>query len=71
MRACVRACRVALLSWLKLVNIKYDPAFICPVCCHLPDHKKSFCMDGICMGQPRSMQKFPFKVVTNGIVDNM
>ena len=48
-----------------------DEAFQCPICRHLPDHKKTIVIDGIVMGLQRSRRMVWKDLPTEGHVESM
>jgi hypothetical protein len=63
--------RYALQSFLKLIDTTCDEAFQCPICRHLPDHKKTIVIDGIVMGLQRSRRMIWKELPTEGHVESM
>lgn len=50
-------CRKALLEFMKLLDIKYDAAFSCPICATLDHSQIALVIDGKEMGMNRALSK--------------
>lgn len=68
-------CKTTVLSALKgflhLLGTHLDPAFVCPVCSHLPDHQRTVVLDGLVMGMQRVQRKVHTPPPTSGSFPNI
>lgn len=66
-------CRKATYAFARLLDVRKDPAFQCPVCRHLPHGEMCVLLDGICLGFQRAHRLPPDRptVDTDRVVETL